>query len=299
MPGLDPGRRVRLAALAALSLPMLGGLLLLSPGRAEAATPTATITCPKADGSAGGVTVEGTNHTCEAVTGNAAALVVGAAVTRDACVTACPVTLVVTDPDGNQFKAERDVQDSATWSVTVAHPVPGSYVARLSGTGVDVRTGFEVTAPTTAPPTSASTAAGSGSSAASPGSAAPPAPTASTAPTSAAVVPPSGPRGGGGGVLRFPVQAPPAGIAALPPLPSLPGGDSDGAPVAGPYGKTLPYDGSVTVTTGSGQPSVLGHVADTFDNEQVAASIAAACLALLVVAHLLRLLRRPAADADL
>lgn len=283
-----------LGAFAALALPVAGCLVLLVPGTARAAAPTATITCPRADGTAGGVTVAGTNHTCETVT--ASTLVVGGNVT---CSGACgPLTLTVVDPHGNQFTDGPTT--SPVLSVRVTAAAPGSYAATLTEDGTDaVRTGFDVAAPPTASPSSG--AAGD------PGTAAPPPPGGtSTPPAAASGGAPSASAGAGAATgsrqlpaVRFPALPPPAGMASLAPLPAFPTTNADGSPVAGPYGKTLPYDGSVTVAEKAGSPTVFGHVADTLTDKQVAESVAAACLALLFAAHVWRLTRRPAGDAEL
>ncbi|MGH3745069.1 MAG: hypothetical protein ACRDTP_09445, partial [Mycobacteriales bacterium] len=138
-------------------------------------------------------------------------------------------------------------------------------------------------------PSDGSAASGTPSAASSPGA---------SATTGAAPWGGPGPGSGTGGhkaAVTFPSLPPAAGIAQLPPLPKLP--KPDGVP--GPYGKTLPYDGSVTVAPKADNPGALGHVADAFDDKQVAESITAACLALLFAAHLRRFLRRPSGDADL
>jgi hypothetical protein len=84
----------------------------------------------------------------------------------------------------------------------------------------------------------------------------------------------------------------------LPTLPAPSTHHDEG--VQGPYGKTLPYDGSVTAAQkAAAKPTLLRHVTDTVDDQQFAESIAAACLALLFAAHLRRFVRRLPSDADL
>lgn len=305
----------RLAALAALSVPVAAGALLLSPSPARAADSPFTITCPKSDGAAGGAAVTGRGQQCGTYADAAPAIVTGSC---QPLLCAGGPTFVVRSPSGSTLQsASLGIgHPSSTYTVPAGSP-DGTYTAMLSGGGADVSTSFVlqaaptsstepdpavtpsapggVVAPTKRPPTATPSASASSS-----GSPAPPTSSAGAAPSTGSGHP-AAVGGGHQAVVSFPALAPPAGIAALPPLPRLAAPSTlreEG--VQGPYGKTLPYDGSATVVEKSaGKPALLGHVADAVDNKQFAESIAAACLALLFAGHLRRFVRRPFGDADL
>lgn len=313
MPSPPRARRARLAALVTLPLPVAGCVLLLTPDPAPAAGSPFTITCPASDGSAGGPSVTGPGQTCGTYS-DAAAVVVTASCQPVSCLGA--PTFAVTSPSGATLFSDSLGADRESQAYTVPTGSPdGTYTASLTGGGADVSTTFllagaaasgpapapsvtgVVGAPSTSPTNGPSTPAASTSAPSADPSSAPP--TAGAAPSSQSG---HGAASGGGrrSVAAFPAFRPPAGIATLPALPPLPAAMTTGeSGVTGPYGTTLPYGGSVTVAQRAGKPTVFSHVADTFDNRQVAESVAAASLALLLAAHLRRFTRRPSGDAEL
>jgi hypothetical protein len=314
MPAPTRAQLLRLAAVAALSLPVAAGALLLSPSPARAAGSVFTIICPASDGSPGGATVSDHGQ-CGTYADTAPAAVTGS------CQPLClgGTTFAVTSASGSTLYAGSldAVHSARTFTVPAGSP-DGIYTATLSGGGADVSASLVLQTvsttstapgppvPTTAPgglvppttsPTPGSSSAAPSTSASSPGSAV--APSSGAKPSTGSGHGAAVGRSGQPSVVRFPSLAPPAGFAALPPLPTFPVPSTQRAEgVPGPYGTTLPYDGSVTVAERT-QPSLLRHVADTVDDKQFAASIAAAFLALLFAAHLRRFVRRTAGDADL
>lgn len=333
MPETTRARLGRLAALATLSIPVAAGLLLLTPGRALADASSSTITCPKGDGSSGGTTVSGTGHTCGTYADSNQTVIRA----NIACPTFIGIaqcgngnpTFAVTSPSGSKMfsKSLGPGKQGSMSYVVPAGSMDGTYTATLTGGGASVSATFELqaapsaaTAPDPAPPTSppddvAAPTTGTSAAPTTGTSAAPTAgaasgstpPTGSSgAPSTEGAAPPSqsgsgpGPTsasGGHGAAIRFPQLPPPAGIAQLAPLPELPKSEPG---VPGPYGTTLPYDGSVTVAGRTASTStLLRHVTDTFDDKQVVESVAAAFLALLLAAHLREFTRRPSGDADL
>lgn len=302
----------RFVGIAVLSMPIAAGALLLGAGSARAAGSVFTITCPAGDGAAGGAAVSGHGQ-CGTYPDSAPAVVTGS------CQPLClgGTTFRVTSPSGSAlFSGSLDaVHGSRTYTVPAGSP-DGVYTATLSGGGADVSaslvlqpatTSTTPTGPTvpsvpggvvpTSSPTKGTSAAPTSASTSPAASTAPPVSGAGAAPPSD-----SGHAGAVGGsshqaVHEFPALAPPAGIAVLPPLPTFPAPSTHGGEgVPGPYGKTLPYDGSVTV---SEKPTLLRHVADTVDDKQFAESITAAFLALLFAGHLRRFARRPAGEKEL
>lgn len=313
----------RLAALAALTVPLFAGVLLLTPGRALADDSPSTITCPKG-GSAGGGTVTGTGHSCGTY-GRTNALVITATVS---C-TSSPVlgipqcsqgdpTFVVTAPSGSQLTKQAVAPGKqGTYTVPAGAPA-GTYTATLSGGGADVSATLQLLDPasagsaTTQPPATSGTGAGTDSGAASSGGgsstvASGTGPNGPGTASGGAYVPlpgnatPPAARTGDLGVIPFPDIAPPAGLAALAPLPAFPPAPGTQEPTdAGTYGKTLPYSGSVPMAAKAASPSLLHTVADnTVGNRQLLEAVAAAALALLGAAHLRRLARHGLRDADL
>lgn len=316
MAGPTRARLVRLGALAALTVPTTGALLLLGASPALADYSPSTLSCPKSDGTPGGRSVAGTGQSCGAFSDSVPTTVT--AVVSCGVICLSEPQFVLTSPSGSTLFS-RSLGPGSTTYVLPAGAPPGTYVAALRGGGANVSATLVLQDPPppatsnpeptataspdgAAPSTGPTTTPSAGTSASTPSGTPSPGTTASAgaAPSGGPGTGPSAGPGAAGtrhhGVATLPALLPPAGIMKLPPLPPLPGADPDGAPVSGPYGKTLPYDGSVTVTQKDGTPAV---VADTIGNRQVAESVAAACLALLFAAHVRRFTRHPSGDADL
>lgn len=320
-------RLARLTALAALSVPVAAGVLLVTPARALADDSPSTITCATSGGSG----------TCGAYLDTIQVVITA----HVGCTTFLGLpqcmgdpAFVVRSPTGATLSSQSlGTGKSGSMSYALAAGSPdGRYTASLSGGGAAASATVEIEAPppppppTTAAPASTTTTAAptssptTGSSTGAGGSTGPPSggPTSGAPATGGGSTPPGSTTSAASSAGETAAQvaaaaaaqhkvaasfrsfAPPAGIAQLPPLPQFPTANTNGEPTdPGTYAPTLPYDGSVTVAEKVTKPTLLGHVTGTFDNRQVVESVAAACLVLLVAAHLRRLVRRPSGDADL